>query len=161
MNQRPTIIKEGYGNRTLHVGQRASELLRRFGRPRYRKQATTASRSYWLYPQIGLECIVSRRSERVLSLFFLAQGCDGHKGANVRTQAGVRLGDSARRVRSYYGKPSKEGGGFELSSGDYVRAWYSYRQGVGFHFGRRGKLEIIAIFSPSRRTAGSARSPRK
>jgi len=142
------ILKEGYGSKYLHLGMGVHRLMKEFNPPQEKRRASLR-RVYWLFHSRGFDCIISAHTKRLLSIFFYARGCDGHSGAKARTLSGVTFGDAASKVRRIYGHPSKSAGGFTTQTGDYVRAWYSYRTGIGFHFGRHDNVEIISIFRPS------------
>lgn len=122
---------------------------------------STGFRIYWIYRQLGIECLFSIRSERLLSLFFFSAGVDGHiRGARVRTDRGLTFGDSKARVLRVYGKPDLAGGGFTMSDGKYVREWHSYHTGLAFGFGTSKQIEQISIFRKRRVAKALASSVR-
>jgi len=135
------MAKPGYGFSDLHLREHKSVLRARFGAPAA-KSRSGAFREYWLYPGSHFNCIVSRRSGEVLSIFV-------ERGSPL-LERDVFTADETW-IRAQYGEPDLEGGGFTLSTGHYVGKWLSYPQGIGFHFDAEGKVERLGIFSPSRR----------
>jgi len=145
-------IVPGRGIERLHLGQSASDLRSVFGPPKRRVKAG-AFREYWLYPEAGFECIVSRRTGRILSIFF--HRADSRDGNDL-------FGASEDRVRALYSSPSMEGGGFRVGDDKFVGRWYSYESGIGFHFDESGHVKTISVFAPKRRRkAQAARSDRR
>jgi hypothetical protein len=144
------ILLEGYGLDELHLRQTSRRILLTFGWPNAKRLGSAGGRVYWLYLHRGFDCIVSTKTNIVLSLFFYREGCDGHQGALVKTSRGISPGDSLYKIKHVYGKPDRSGGGCTLSTGEYVRKWISYRSGVGFQVGHEGKVEIISLFTVSR-----------
>lgn len=145
------VLTEGYGCTALHLRQGYRQILDRFGVPDQKKPASTEMRTYWLYFKVGFDCIISRKSRKLLSLFFYRDKYAGHNGAPVETTQGIRPGDTMKRVIAAYGQPQKKGGGFTTLDSTYVRKWFSYSDGIGFHFGCDDKVDIISIFSAGRR----------
>jgi hypothetical protein len=95
-----------------------------------------------MYPELGFECIVSRRTGRVLSIFF-------HKAIAL---AGKDIfGASEDRVRALYSSPSREGGGFRVGDDKFFGRWFSYGSGIGFHFDEAGRVETISVFAAKRK----------
>ncbi|HEY5330775.1 MAG TPA: hypothetical protein VIJ79_12880 [Acidobacteriaceae bacterium] len=135
------MAKPGYGFSDLHLREHKDALCARFGAPAT-KRRSGAFREYWLYPGLHFDCIVSRRSGEVLSIFV-------ERGTPFLDND-VFAADETR-IRAQFGEPDLEGGDFTLSTGHYVGKWLSYPQGIGFHFNANGKLETLGIFSPSRR----------
>jgi hypothetical protein len=134
-------IKAGYGSDRVHLRQSSQDLVKLLGAPEKRRNSG-ALRQYWLYPAEHFECIVSRRSGRVLSLFFHAGNPFGESDIFAATEEKVR--------RMYPSKPL-EGGGFRLSTGDFVGRWLSFDEGIGFHFDEKGKLRTVSVFARKHR----------
>ncbi len=134
----------GFGSHDLHLGQTSSSLRDRFGQPTSIRQTGTF-RDYWLYPVLGLEAIISRRTGNVLSLFF--------SRAETSDQPGVPslLGTTEKSVVDQFGSPDLRGGDFQLPGGNYVDRWFSYDRGIGFHFDRQGYVKTVSIFAPKRK----------
>ena len=135
-----TIIP-GRGTERLHLGQTSGYLRSAFGPPGRRRKAG-AFREYWVYPELGFECIVSRRSGRILSIFLHS----AHKleGSEV-------FGASEDRIRALYSSPSLEGGEFRVDDGKFFGRWFSYDSGIGFHFDESGRVETISVFAAKRK----------
>jgi hypothetical protein len=131
----------GYGTENIHLGQVSSVLLDSMGNPSRLSQSSDL-REYWVYPEKHFEAIVSRRSNKLLSLFF-------HKGSAVA--GGEFFGQSEDRIRRTFGEPNKQGGGLTFADGDYLGRWLSYDSGIGFHFDKSGQVITIAIFAPKRK----------
>jgi len=133
-------VKPGFGVERLHLRQSADQLRSGFGTPKKRRK-TGSFREYWLYPEKRFDCIVSRRSGVVLSLFL-------HRGNPF---LGTEIfGANEDQVREMFSKPDLDGGGFTAVTGDYVGRWLSYDQGIGFDFNVSGKVETVSIFAPKR-----------
>jgi hypothetical protein len=148
-NARSTVLIEGYGSADLHLRGLGSRVKLLLGKPDSKKRGF-GLREFWVYKHRGVDVSVSTKSGRVLSLFFYNQGADGHRRSPVITHKGLRPADSRSKVLRLYGQPTKSSEAFETQFGKYVREWFSYRSGVGFHFGSDKQVEIISIFSPSR-----------
>lgn len=136
--------KPGFGVEDVHLRQDASLLVERLGRPT-KRHTSTPLREYWLYPDQGVECIVSTKTSRVLSIFL--------KAGIVTTSPRQPdlLGLSQQEIISRFGQPDLEGGDLTLNTGDYVGRWFSYVTGIGFHFDRQGYVETVSVFAAKRR----------
>lgn len=139
-----TIIP-GYGNEKLHLRQTASELKAKFGSPTELRRSNSF-REYWIYSQYGFECIVSSRSDLVLSIFLKTASHSCGDASGMPT-----FGADEKTVIRAYSKPAMEGGGFKTSTGTFIGRWYSYESGIGFHFDKSGHVETISIFAPKRK----------
>jgi hypothetical protein len=135
------MIKPGFGIEVLHLRQSADRLSADFGKPG-RRQRAGSIREYWFYPEKHFECLVSRRSGNVLSLFF-------HSG-NPFIEADLFRSDEDS-IRRRFSKPDIEGGGFTTLGGDYVGRWLTYDSGIGFDFDVEGKLRTVSVFAPKRK----------
>jgi hypothetical protein len=130
----------GYGTAELHLGQASPELQKQIGQPHHRRKSG-AFREYWVYPDQRFEAIVSRRSNRLLSLFF-------HRGS---TLAAVEFfGKTEKQILNIFGEPWKVGGDMEFADGDHIRRWLAYRSGIGFFFDKEGIVETVSISARSR-----------
>jgi hypothetical protein len=147
------LLRPGKGGDELKLGKLMPEIRRVLGPPPSVKKGPDF-RIYWVYRNLGIDCMFSVRSERLLSLFLFAEGADGHtKAAQVTTDRGVLLGDKRSKVLRVYGRPDLKDESFVTADGDYVREWYSYHSGIGFHFGKDARVEMISIFAPRRTQA--------
>lgn len=154
MKKNLILLKGGCGFDLFHLSQTAKQLTERFGKPSRKITAFATNRSYWLFPRYGFECIISTKSNRVLSLFFHRTG-NGYLAAPVRTSRGIAPGDWAENITKEYGPPDKFREGRKLSTGEYVRSWTSYFQGVGFYCGLDSKVDVIGIFARKRKSGRS------
>jgi len=141
-------VKEGYGSPVLHLRQPSEEVRKLLGEPE-RKTKAPGARVYWIYADRGLDFLVSTRTGRLLSIFYHRKGGGYKRTAIVRTASGIVMSATRDQVLDSYGEPYKTGGDFVLSGGGYVGSWLSYRSGIGFHFDRDGRVEVVGIFSPS------------
>jgi hypothetical protein len=140
------VLVPGHGALQLHLrqdGRRVSDLL---GAPD-KIEPGTPLREFWLYLRLGIDVSISTTSGRVLSLFFFRQGSDGHKQADIETDRGISVADSKRKVLAAYGTPYKQDESYILSTGERVKAWFSYVSGIGFHFGADERVDTISIFA--------------
>ncbi|HEX9201955.1 MAG TPA: hypothetical protein VF865_20535 [Acidobacteriaceae bacterium] len=145
-------IVPGRGTERLHLGQTSSDLRSAFGPPG-RRRKDGSFREYWVYPDLGFECIVSRRTGRILSIFF-------HRAASF--DGSDLFGASEERIRTLYSPPSFKGGGFRVGEDKFFGRWYSYESGIGFHFDESGHVKTISVFVPKRRRkAQTTRSDRR
>jgi hypothetical protein len=147
----PTVLTEGYGTTELHLGISLRLLKQHFGKPD-RITKGQGARRYWIYLQKGFDCLISTKTQRILTIFFFRDGVHGHMGAKVATARGIGPSDSERKVQSIYENPYKQGGGFTLSDGDNVGTWSLHPEGVGFYFDEWKRVEMISIFVPPRRS---------
>jgi hypothetical protein len=143
-------LTPGYGTETFHLRESADRLRQLFGPPSERRK-TGSFREYWLYPNDHLDCIVSKKSGMVLSLFL-------HRGNPL---IGLDEFDvTEANLRKIYGLPAQEGGGFRISTGDYVNRWLNYDRGIGFDFDAENRLQTISIFAPKQKaTARRVQKP--
>jgi hypothetical protein len=142
------ILIEGYGLKTLHLRQSTNDVISRFGRPNKKIKASDL-RTYWIYSEHRFDCLISNKSKQILSLFF-HEDDRALQRRNVITQKGISFASTEKEIRATYGSPIKSGDSFTTSSGDFVRRWLSYPDGIGFHFGKTGRIEIIVIFRQRR-----------
>jgi len=142
-------VKEGYGSPTIHLRQPSDEVRKLLGKPEKKRKAPGA-REYWIYSKLGVDVLVSRRTGRLLSIFFHRKGKGYSRTADVRTASGIAMSTNRDHVLDSYGEPYKTGGDLLLSGGEFVGSWLSYRSGIGFHFDRDGRVEVISIFSAKR-----------
>ena len=138
------MTKPGFGDEDLHLRQHTSQLLGRLGSPT-KRSLSSALREYWLYPEQGIECIVSRKTSKVLSIFLKAG-----TAAPAQDQPDL-IGLPLKEILSRYGKPDLEGGDLTLASGDYVGRWFSYETGIGFHFDHQGRVKTVSVFATKRK----------
>lgn len=137
-------IVPGYGTDQLHLRQSSSDLRARFGLPTERRTSGKL-REYWLYPQKGFECIVSRRTGHILSIFF------SERFSRIASVEGTHpFGASEGAVIAMLGAPSDQGGGFKLSTGEFIGKWLSFDSGIGFHFDHSGRVRTLSVFSAKR-----------
>jgi hypothetical protein len=129
-------IKPGYGLQSLHLRQSANSLKALYGPPRKRRKISEL-REYWLYPDYGFDCIVSKRSHRVLSLFL-------HRSQQVAPIEEFSWHETM--VKEAYCEPQQAGGGFLMGS-ILVDRWFTYDAGIGFHFDTDGNVNLVAIFA--------------
>lgn len=147
------LVKQGYGAPELHIRQQQQTVINFLGMPD-RKRRGRHNRDFWIYDDLGMDVSISTKSGRVLSLFFYRDGADGHRQAEVKTDRGISLAETKRKVLAAYGQPNNYGAPFILSTGDRVREWFSYRSGIGFHFGPDERVDILTIFSSPRSGIG-------
>lgn len=134
----------GYGTQWVHLGQDSSELVKRLGKPSKRRKSSNL-REYWIYTEPHFEAIVSRKSRRLLSLFF-------HKGSPL---AGEEFfGESEDAIRELFGDPQKMGGGITFEDGEFLGRWLGYGTGITFFFDPAGKVNTVGI-SARKRVAAS------
>lgn len=131
------IVTPGYGTTSLHLRQDAEDLRTTFGEPTGRTQASSL-REYWLYPEKHFDCIVSRKSGKVLTLFLYSGNPFG---------ATEIFGLSVKKIRDRWGNPSSQGGGYRLDDGSFVKSWWAYDNGVGVDFDEAGKVDTVSIFA--------------
>ena len=132
-------VRPGYGSPMLHLRQPSSKLLTEFGEPQ-RKVSVTALRQYWFYPEQHFECLVSKRTGAVLSIFL-------HRGNPVGGNDLFHLTET--EIRMLLASPVAEGGGFEVEAG-YVPRWLSYSDGIGFYLDQTGKVETVSLYARKR-----------
>jgi hypothetical protein len=137
-------VRPGYGIEALHLGATTTDLQARFGEPAVRRRSGSF-REYWIYPSDHFDCIVSRRSRRVLSIFF-------HAGNRLMEPGIFHQNETA--VRTEYSAPALEGGGFTSMTGNFINRWYSYDNGLGFDFDQKGRLQTVSVFA-AKQTAKS------
>ena len=133
-------LKSGYGTKELHLGQTSLELQGFLGTPARRTRASSL-REYWLYPDQGLEAIVSRKSGKLLSLFF---------GGGGRLAGEEWFGRSEQEIRQQLGEPAREAGGFRLGKNDYFDRYLSYNTGIAFFLGQDHLVRKICITAAKR-----------
>ena len=141
----------GYGTEKLHLGQSVDVLEKQLGPPESRS-SEGSFREYWLYPSVALEGIVSRRSGRILSLFFRKQTSFVDKGL---------FGLNEAEVRESYSEPSHVGGGFQSKFVGYIGRWMTYDSGIGFYFDEAGLVETISVFARKRKAVVSSKRKSK
>ena len=129
----------GYGTERLHLGQSSDVLRSEFGSPQG-KRRLGSFREYWLYPSYDVDAIVSRRTGKILSLFF-------RRLIDSRDDL-FDLSEAEVRAQNPY--PAHEGRGLELATGGYIGPWLTYDKGIGFSFDRTGKIETVSIFAKKR-----------
>jgi hypothetical protein len=129
----------GYGSEQIHLGQSAKELSKFLGKPAHRRKASTL-REYWVYPALHMEAIVSRRSGRILSLFF-------HRGSTLGATDAFK--QSEDELRRQYGEPYKQGGGLTFADGGHLGRWIAYRSGIAFFFAKDGTVKTVCISARS------------
>ena len=130
----------GYGTRQLHLGQASSEVVKVLGKPSQQK-VTSDLREYWVYPELNFEAIVSRRTGRLLSLFF-------HDGSSLA--GGEFFGRSVRDIHGLFGEAHKSGGGTTFSDGECIDRWIAYETGISFFFNRAGRVKTVCVSAPKR-----------
>jgi hypothetical protein len=134
-------VKPGFGFEHLHLRGYSDLLIQRFGPPKKRRESGSL-REYWMYPDQHFDCIVSKKTGLILSLFL-------HAGNPLG--AAELFGASEDRILQLYRSPSKEGGGQTLMTGDFVGRWLTYDEGIGFDFGPDSKLRTVSIFAPKQK----------
>jgi hypothetical protein len=139
-------ITPGRGTDKLRLRQTSSSVLDQLGAPA-RKRRVGKLRDYWVYPDRGIEVVVSRHTHHLLSILVDFR-------ANPADSPTERL--TMEQVRDRFGIPSSEGGGVVLGDGTYFGRWFSYDAGIGFQFDRTDKVETISIFARRRRSTQTA-----
>ena len=139
------IVKPGYGNERLHLRESIDHLRVSFGAPG-EKRDVSPMRQYWLYPNCHFECLVSRKTGAVLSIFLRHSNPIG--GEDL-------FGLTEPEIRNRFSTPDEEGGGLDTEAG-YFGRWLSYNGGIGFHFDKRGQVEVVSLF---RRKRASQKAP--
>ena len=139
-------ITPGRGANKLHLRQPWSMVLDQLDPPAQRRKVGKI-REFWLYPDRGIEVVVSRQTQHLLSILldFRTHPTDTPFGPL-----------DVEQVRNRFGIPSSEGGGLILGDGTYFGKWYSYDSGIGFQFDQEGLVETISIFARRRRSRQAA-----
>jgi hypothetical protein len=139
-------IKPAFGNEQINLRMSASDLRTRFGAPPKRHRSGSF-REYWIYSEAGFSCIVSRRTQHVLSIFFTPHS----------PFSDASLDDcSAAEIESEFGAPRLQGGGVPTGDGGILDRWFSYDSGIGFTFDAADRLQTISVFAPRRRVKAKA-----
>ncbi len=138
------MIVPGKSINNLRLRQPTSSLPARMGRPA-KRTLTDSFREYWIYPEAGIDLMVSKRSKRVLSIFV-------HQPENSSTDSiDSLLNATEQEIRERFSSPSREGKPFSTQDKSFYSHWYSYDSGLGFHFNPEGRVETISIFAAKRK----------
>jgi hypothetical protein len=136
----------GYGIEDIHLGQTSAELQARLGAPSKRSKSSDL-REYWVYSELKFEAIVSRKTARLLSLFF-------HRGCAL---AGAELlGHSEEEIVQRFDVPQRVVDGFSLADGEYFDRYTSYDSGISFFFDEAGKVKTVCVTARKRTARASA-----
>jgi hypothetical protein len=115
-------------------------------------------REYWSYADLGFDCIVSQKTNRILSIFFSPT-------SPLATEIAQPLpfGCTEDQIKTQFHAPENEGGGIQMTDGTFIGRWFSYDSGIGFHFNQDGRVEKVSVFARKRKphikSAASVQEP--
>lgn len=138
------MISSSFGLNQLHLGQTEAQVQSILGRPDKKIKDLTGS-YYYVYHEAGVDLDFGKSGGKVKVIFFYRNGCQGHNGAEVRTDRGVKPGDARSKMLRLYGSPDKQGGPLSLPRGGYSGEWFFYNEGIQFELGPDQKINVISV----------------
>jgi hypothetical protein len=147
MRKDEAIVKAGVGFEKVRLGQTENEVRMVLGKPD--RVIRRFEDSYFLiYSDLGMDLDFGERGGRLKIIFFYRNGVQGHREARMRTDRGVRLGDTHSKVLSIYGDPNSRSSLTGLPSGKHPSEWIYYNEGIQFDLGVDNRVEVISVSLP-------------
>jgi len=144
------VVQPGFGSAGVHLGQTEQEVKIGLGKPD-RIIRKFKDSYFYIYQGKGINLDFGKRGGKLKIIFFYQEGAKNPQDTKVRTDRGVRLGESRSKVLRIYGEPDQRGDPFVLHSGDYFREWFYYTEGIQFRFNQDKKIDEISISRPKKK----------
>jgi hypothetical protein len=156
VHAKPPIMKDeitvrpGFGSTDVHLGQTEQEVKIYLGNPD-RIIHKFKSSYFYIYEDRCVNLDFGKKGGKLKIMFFYQEGTKCFQSTKIRTDRGVKLGDSRSKVLRIYGEPDQRGDPFVLHNGDYFREWFYYIEGIQFRFSQDKKISEISISLPKRK----------
>jgi hypothetical protein len=150
-NQSRAIIRPADGTDEVYLRTTETEVRATLGKPDHIIRKFQDS-YFYIYVDKGMDLDFGKKGGRLKIIFFYRQGCEGHKGALVVTDRGVRPGDTRSKVLKIYGPPDDQHDSTSFNDGFYLREWAYYANGIQFQFGRDHRVDIISVSKKKKRS---------